>query len=81
MHQAAEAFPIRPPTQVGGGINGALGGLAKHIRRTVRQDAVQQAAQFFGLTLDFLDCAMRRFCYAKRARSSSSSNSISRSWI
>src|SRR4029453_3506978 len=45
MHQAAEAFPIRAPTQVGGRINGTLGGLPKHVRRTVRQDAVQQAAE------------------------------------
>src|SRR6266487_1189728 len=45
MHQAAEAFSIRAPTQVGGGINGALGGLAKHVRRTERQDAVQHATQ------------------------------------
>src|SRR5437763_11424386 len=45
VHQAPEAFSIRAPTQVGGGINGALGGLAKHIGRTERQDAVQQAAQ------------------------------------
>ena len=40
MHQAAEAFSIRAPTQVGGGINGALGGLAKHVGWTERQDAV-----------------------------------------
>src|SRR6476659_1797170 len=45
MHQAAEAFSIGAPTQVGGGINGALGGLAKHVGRTEREDAVQQAAQ------------------------------------
>ena len=49
MHQAAEAFSIRAPTQVGGGINGALGGLAKHVGRTERQDAVQQAAQRDGM--------------------------------
>ena len=45
MHQAAEAFSLRPPTQVGGGIDSALGGLAKQVGRTERQDAVQQAAQ------------------------------------
>ena len=45
MHQAAEAFSLRPPAQVGGGIDSALGGLAKQVGRTERQDAVQQAAQ------------------------------------
>ena len=45
MHQAAEAFAIGAPTQVSGGINGALGGLTKHVRWTERQDAIQQAAQ------------------------------------
>src|SRR5215813_8596615 len=45
MHQAAEAFSIRAPTQVGGGINGARGGLAKGVGRTTRQGAVEQAAQ------------------------------------
>src|SRR5499427_10088733 len=45
MHQAAEAFSIRAPTQVGGGINRARGGLAKRVGRTTRQDAVEQAAQ------------------------------------
>src|SRR4029453_3267396 len=45
MHQAAAAFPIRAPTQAGGRINGTPGGLPKHVRRTVRQDAVQQAAE------------------------------------
>ena len=49
MHQAAEASSIRAPTQVGGGINGALGGLVKHVGRTERQDAVQQAAQRDGM--------------------------------
>jgi len=39
MHQAAEAFSLRPPTQVGGGIDSALGGLAKQVGRTERQDA------------------------------------------
>src|SRR5262249_43298971 len=43
--QAAEAFSIRAPPQVGGGINGPLGSLAKCVGRTERQDAVQQAAQ------------------------------------
>src|SRR6266487_1876494 len=36
MHQAAEAFSIRAPTQVGGRINGTLGGLAKHVRSALR---------------------------------------------
>src|SRR5262245_31233425 len=45
MRQAAEAFSIRAPPQVGGGINGPLGSLAKCVGRTERQDAVQQAAQ------------------------------------
>src|SRR5262249_32163469 len=44
-----EAFSIGAPTQVGGGINGALGGLTKHIERTEGQDAVQQAAQRDGM--------------------------------
>src|SRR5262249_56005657 len=42
MHQAAEAFSIRAPTQVGGGINGARGGLAKGVGRTTRQDPLDQ---------------------------------------
>ena len=33
------------PTQVGGGIDRARGGLAKGIGRTARQDAEEQAAQ------------------------------------
>src|SRR5262245_38818297 len=45
MHQAAEAFSIRAPTQVGGGIDRARGGLAKGVGRTARQDAEEQAAQ------------------------------------
>src|SRR6516164_6660807 len=43
MHQTAEAFSIRAPTQVGGGINRARSGLAKGVGRTARQDAVEQA--------------------------------------
>src|SRR6266853_6031253 len=46
---SGKAFSIGAPTQVGGGINGALGGLAKHVGRTERQDTVQQAAQRDGM--------------------------------
>src|SRR5262249_41197382 len=49
MHQAAEAFSIRAPTQVGGGINGARGGLAKGVGRTARQNAVEQAPERDGM--------------------------------
>src|SRR5258707_9476985 len=49
MHQPAEAFSIRAPTQVGGGIDGALGGLAKGVGRTERQDAGEQTAQRDGV--------------------------------
>src|SRR5260221_14699333 len=49
MHQAAEASSIRAPTQVGGGINRALGGLAKGVGRTERQDAGEQTAQRDGV--------------------------------
>src|SRR5262249_16850031 len=49
MHQAAEAFSIRAPTQVGGGINRARSGLAKGVGRNTRQDAVDQAAERDGM--------------------------------
>src|SRR6266446_152251 len=49
MHQTAEASSIGAPTQVGGGIDGALGGLAKGVGRTERQDAGEQTAQRDGV--------------------------------
>src|SRR5260221_5209794 len=49
MHQTAEASSIGAPTQVGGGIDGALGGLAKGVGRTERQDDGEQTAQRDGV--------------------------------
>jgi hypothetical protein len=41
-----------PGEQVGGGINGALGGLAKHVGRTERQDAISELGPAFSAMED-----------------------------
>src|SRR3984893_3906035 len=78
MHQAAEAFSIRPPTQVGGGIDRALGGLAKGVGWTERQDAGEQTAQRDGVDRQWRlpvrpPCSLigigeQRFAYVGEAR-------------
>src|SRR5260370_4469832 len=78
MHQTAEAFSIRAPTQVGGGIDGALGGLAKSVGRTERQDAGEQTAQRDGVDrqrrlpvrppCSLVGICEQRFAYAGESR-------------
>jgi hypothetical protein len=45
MQQAAEAFPIRAPTQIRLGIDDPFGGLAKNIRSAERQNAPDHVLQ------------------------------------